>query len=247
METSTWRRGRYNNTPHIHAKFHAFLNGEGEKVSWKLWKISLSAKHCFYSFPPLEESAALQNGGQSGFCKSNKVRTSGLLSLCWLLGSFPFEQPNSLKNFGAQSVQLHTTPCHTGLEPGWGLYCFWHRQLLQGFLSANLWELDYVLEVILWCLLIEGLGALTVCLFSVGDGKYFLFSLAQTNFCFSLCIGSKRSGPERFRGPSAGTESGSGRMAIIFLILIFWSDVQNLGWWSQCKNLKTQEWSSVDF
>lgn len=126
-------------------------------------------------------------------------------------------------------------------------YCFWHCQLLQGFLSANLWEPDYVLEVILWCLLIEGLGALTVCLFSVGDGKYFLFSLAQSNFWFSLCVGSKRSGPERFRGASAGTQSDSRRMAIIFLILVFWIGVQNLGWESQHKNLKRQEWSSVDF
>lgn len=68
-----------------------------------------------------------------------------------------------------------------------------------------------------------------MCLLSLEDRKYFFFSLAQTNFCFSLCIGSKRSGPERSRGASAGTESGSRRMAMIFLILIFWSDVWNLG------------------
>lgn len=68
-----------------------------------------------------------------------------------------------------------------------------------------------------------------MCLFSVRDGKYFLFSLAQTNFCFSLCTGSKSSGLERSRDASAGTESGSRRMAIIFLLLIFLSDVQILG------------------
>lgn len=50
---------------------------------------------------------------------------------------------------------------------------------------------------------------------------------------------------QRFKGTSAGTESGSGRMAIIFLL--FWNDVQNLGQWSLHKNLETQERSSVDF
>lgn len=162
-------------------------------------------------------------------------------------GLFPLSNltPSETLRCNLCSFTLHPAMQDRNQDGDW--YCVWHCQLLQGFLSANLWEPDYVLEVILWCLLIEGLGALTVCLFPVGDGAYFLFSLAQTNFCFSLCIGSKRSGPERFRGVSGGTESGSRRMKIIFLILIFWSDAQNLGWWSQCKNVKTQEWSSVDF
>lgn len=148
--------------------------------------------------------------------------------LCW--GLFPSSNLTPLKTLGCSLCSFTLCPA-TQDRNGYGdWYCFWHHQLLQGFLSANLWEPDYVLEVILWCLLIEGLGALAVCLFSVGDGKYFLFSLAQTNFCFSLCIGSKRSGPERLRGASAGTESGLRRMAIIFLILIFWSDVETLGW-----------------
>lgn len=99
-------------------------------------------------------------------------------------------------------------------------YCSWHHQLLQGFLSANLWQPDYVLEVILWCLLIEGLGALTVCLFSAGDGKYFLFSAAQNNSCFSLCISCKRSGPERFRCTSVAQKKAQGGWQLFFL---FWS------------------------
>lgn len=166
--------------------------------------------------------------------------TFGLLFPCWLLGSFPFKQPESLRNFEVQSLPCTVHAAMQDREWDGDWYCFWHCQLLQGFLSANLWEPDYVLEVILWCLLIEGLRALTACLFSVGDGKYFLFSLAQTHFCFFLCIGSKRSGPERFGAVSAGTESGLRRISIIFLILIFWSDVQNLGWWSQHKSLKMQ-------
>lgn len=63
----------------------------------------------------------LQGGRQSGSCRSNEGHTSGLSSLDWLLGSFPFEQPDSLRNFEVQSVQLHTTPCHAGQEPERGL------------------------------------------------------------------------------------------------------------------------------
>lgn len=42
-------------------------------------------------------------------------------SLRNLLGSFPFKQHDSLRNFGVHSVQLHTAPCHTGQELDWEL------------------------------------------------------------------------------------------------------------------------------
>lgn len=37
---------------------------------------------------------------------------------------FPFDQYDSLKILGLQSVQLHTMSCHTGQDPGWGIVLF---------------------------------------------------------------------------------------------------------------------------
>lgn len=37
---------------------------------------------------------------------------------------FPFDQYDSLKDLGVQSVQLHTIPCHEGQDPGWGMVLF---------------------------------------------------------------------------------------------------------------------------
>lgn len=138
----------------------------------------------------------------------------------YLLRRFPLlTNMTPLKTWGRSLCSF--TPCPATkdrIQDGeWN--CFWHHQLL-GFLSANLWQPDYVLEVILWCLLIKGLGALTVCLFSAGDGKYFLFSVAQNNSCFSLCISCKRSGPERFRRASVAQKKAQGRWQLFFL---FWS------------------------
>lgn len=36
---------------------------------------------------------------------------------------FAFDQ-YPLKNLGMQYVQLHTMPCHTGQDPGWGIVLF---------------------------------------------------------------------------------------------------------------------------
>lgn len=111
------RKGRYNNNPHIYVKFHAFKSGEGGKVSWKLRKISLSAKHSFYSFSSFEESVAFQNGESQVSVGQNKCVHLGFF-LQTTETFFAFDQYDSLKNFGVQSVQLHTMPCHSGQDPG---------------------------------------------------------------------------------------------------------------------------------
>lgn len=104
----------------INAKFYPFINGEGEKVSWKLWKISLSVKHSFYTFFPLEGCVDLQKEGQSGFCMLGSVYIWPFVSLL-ITGVFSLQTtwiPQKL--WGAISA-LHSTPCHAGQGVGWGL------------------------------------------------------------------------------------------------------------------------------
>lgn len=97
---------------------------------------------------------------------------------CW--GLFPSSHLTPLKSSRCSlcSFTLHPAMQDRNWDGDW--YCFWHHQLLQGFLSANLWEPDYVLEVVLSCLLIESPGASTVCLFSVGH----IYSLWGNIFSF---------------------------------------------------------------
>lgn len=95
--------------------------GKEEKSAGNCERSLYLQKHSFYSFSSFGESAAFKNGGQSGFCRAKEVCAPGLLSTETF---FPFDQYDSLKNLGVQSVQLHTMPCHEGQDPGWGMALF---------------------------------------------------------------------------------------------------------------------------
>lgn len=203
-----WRSGRYNDTP----KF--YVNVEGKKVCWKLWR-SLYLQTIPFTLPSPKKFAALQSGERKGFCESNEASllTTGVFTLrtFYLL---PF------KTLGCSLCSFTVCPATYWDRDQ---YCSWHHHFLQGFLSANLWEFDYVLEVFLWSLLIEALGALTVCLLC---GRWevfshFLSSRLVSAIPFVLAV------KEEAQGPVA--------------------PVTNLGLWSQHKNLKMQILSIFSF
>lgn len=103
----------------INAKFYPFINGEGEKVSWKLWKISLSVKHSFYTFFPLEGCVDLQKEGQSGY-----ARQCIHLAFCFLAdywGLFPSNNLNPSETLRCNLCPAqYTLPCRTGSGMGTG-------------------------------------------------------------------------------------------------------------------------------
>lgn len=134
------RNGRYNNNnnnnPHIHSKFHAFKNGEGGKVSWQLWKISICNNIPFIASLPLKNlqlsrmgdsqvSVGLKKCVHLGFC---------LRRLFSLLTNM-----TPLKTWGCSLCSFTPCPAMKDRIQDGEWHCSWYHQLL-GFLSANLWQ-----------------------------------------------------------------------------------------------------------